>query len=176
MTNAAANPHALFGWPLWEDYMDITGGCFITQPRVINGTEMPPSGWRTPVPHRLSVIAPDHPVTAGLPESFEIDDEVYLTAPGWEAQVTPPLTSDYDMDPKHFTVSRWPMESWHHPRGTDVVAWAKASGASPVVGIAGGDGPSAYASPHYRRLLANAIAWVSSAEARDWARDAGVVA
>ena len=97
MTNAAANPHALFGWPLWEDYMDITGGCFITQPRVINGTEMPPSGWRTPVPHRLSVIAPDHPVTAGLPESCKEDSQFYAI---WQVdECLQYMPSDWMFDP-----------------------------------------------------------------------------
>ncbi|MFP6814656.1 MAG: ThuA domain-containing protein [Pseudomonadales bacterium] len=163
--------HALFGWPLWEEYMQITGGWFLTQPRLINAMEMPPSGWRTPVPHNLSVATRDHPVVEGIPDRFEIEDEVYLTAPGWEDAVVPLLTSDYDMDPANFVVSRWPMEEWDHPRGTNVVAWAKASGNSPVVGMAAGDGPAAYENAHYRRLVANAIAWVSSVEARAWARE-----
>ena len=49
------------------------------------------------------------------------------------------------------------------------IGWAKTAGRSPVVYLQPGDGPDTFAHPGYRRLVANAVAWVSSADARDWA-------
>lgn len=48
--------------------------------------------------------------------------------------------------------------------------WAKRVRNSPVVASEAGDGTAAYANPFFRRLLANAIAWVASEDARAWAR------
>jgi type 1 glutamine amidotransferase len=42
-------------------------------------------------------------------------------------------------------------------------------GRSPIVYIQPGDTAATFALPAYRRLLANAIAWVASAEAKAWA-------
>jgi hypothetical protein len=38
-----------------------------------------------------------------------------------------------------------------------------------VVYIQPGDGPDTFDRPAYRRLVGNALAWVSSADARSWA-------
>jgi hypothetical protein len=43
------------------------------------------------------------------------------------------------------------------------------AGSSPVVVTDLGDGPSAYANQGFRRLLHNALEWVSSEPARRWA-------
>ena len=60
-------------------------------------------------------------------------------------------------------------ENWTHPPGSNLVGWIKTYRRSPVVYLQFGDGPSAYADANYRKLLGNAIAWVSSQDARDWA-------
>ena len=61
-------------------------------------------------------------------------------------------------------------EDWTHPPGSNLVGWIKTYRRSPVVYLQFGDGPSAYADANYRKLLGNAIAWVSSQDARDWVR------
>jgi uncharacterized protein len=45
----------------------------------------------------------------------------------------------------------------------------KTSGRSPVAYLQSGHGPPAYANAGFRHLLANAIAWVASDDARQWA-------
>ena len=44
-----------------------------------------------------------------------------------------------------------------------------AAGTSPVAYLQPGHGPTAYANPNFRRLLANAIRWAASPAAHDWA-------
>jgi trehalose utilization protein len=64
-------------------------------------------------------------------------------------------------------------EEWQPPAGSDVIAWAKAAGNSPLVYLQPGDGEQTYADAHYRRLLGNALRWVASEAGRDWARAQG---
>jgi type 1 glutamine amidotransferase len=115
-------------------------------------------------------------VLEGLGEGFEIEDELYLFE-ACEDDVLPLLRSDYDfVDENFFSAAlavRGEMLSrrgWSHPPGTNLVAWARRQGASPIVTIAMGDGPSAYANPGFRGLLENAVRWVASPEAHAWAR------
>ena len=52
-------------------------------------------------------------------------------------------------------------EGWEHPPGSNLVGWAKNAINSRVVYLQPGDGPAAYDSPDYRRLVENAIRWVA---------------
>ena len=52
-----------------------------------------------------------------------------------------------------------------------LIGWAKSAGRSPVVYLQPGDGPDTFGQPAYRRLVANALEWVSSAAARAWAAE-----
>jgi hypothetical protein len=56
-------------------------------------------------------------------------------------------------------------DGWHHPPGSNLIAWSKRALASPLVYLQPGDGPSVFQNLHYRRLLENAVRWVA-AEAR----------
>ena len=58
---------------------------------------------------------------------------------------------------------------WAHPPGTNLIGWARRHGASPIVYLAMGDGPNAYANPGFRKVLENAVRWVASEEAHAWA-------
>ena len=115
-----------------------------------------------------------HPVCAGI-EDFALDDELYC-CPVFEDDVVPLLRADAPGGPFRETyrevlgtVGTGPP--WRHPPPSDLIAWAKAAGGSPVVYIQPGDGPDSFGQPAYRRLVGNALAWVSSAEARAWAAE-----
>tara|TARA_B110000503_G_scaffold130414_1_gene203787 strand:- start:13126 stop:13308 length:183 start_codon:yes stop_codon:yes gene_type:complete len=54
--------------------------------------------------------------------------------------------------------------------GSNLVGWVKRWGNSPVVYLQGGDDGDAMANEHFRRLVHNAVRWVSSEAAQDWAR------
>lgn len=158
--------HALAGWPSWPDYHEWLGGQFLYHPGKVRRQDWPDSGYRHDVTHRLSPVG-DHPVTAGLPESFELSDELYL-CPVFESDVTPLLRSSARFDRDEFWSADlavqgrlFDREGWQHPGGSNLVGWTKQALGSRLVYLQLGDGPSAYDNPHYRRLVENAIRWVA---------------
>ncbi|HET9078487.1 MAG TPA: ThuA domain-containing protein [Acidimicrobiales bacterium] len=167
--------HAIASWPAWDEYAQWVGGRFLYRPGSLAGRDWPDSGYAFDVTHHLSPVDPDHPVLRGLAEGLTLTDELYL-APVLEDQVVPLLRSDAVFTEDRFWSSaaaisgrRDSRDGWHHPPGSDLAAWAKRARRSPVVYLQPGDGPSAYADPGWRRLLANAIRWVASQDAHNWA-------
>jgi type 1 glutamine amidotransferase len=160
--------HAMASWPSWHRYAEVVGARFLYTPGELWGRQWPDSGYLLDVTHTVEVLAPDHPVCAGLPATFELHDELYLTppvAPG----VTPLLRTTHPMTDDHFYSAthaisgrRNAREGWSHPPGPDLLGWTHTVGASRVVYLQPGDGPSSYADPHVRRLVRNAIGHVSS--------------
>jgi type 1 glutamine amidotransferase len=160
--------HAIAGWPTWPEYAEIIGGRFLYLPGELRGRELPDSGYRHGVQHRVQPVG-DHPILEGLEDGFEIEDELYLICP-FEEDVTPLLRSDYEFTDSNFysaglVVREGKMfsnEGWSHPPGSNLIAWTHRYKQSPIVYIACGDSPAAYANPGLRRLIANAIRWVAS--------------
>ena len=166
--------HSLAAWPGWPEYAQIVGGRFHYQGAQLEGRQWPDSGYRHKVRHRVSVAA-DHPVTAGLPGQFEMVDELYL-CPVLEERVEPLLRSDYTFSSDNFYSAALAVagkmesrEGWQHPPGTNLVGWLNSYGNSPIVYIQGGDDAEALSTPHFQELVHNAVRWVSSADAREWA-------
>lgn len=167
--------HALAAWPAWPEYAEIVGGRFHYRPAQLRGQHWPDSGYRHQVTHRVNKVG-SHPVTEGIPKSFEITDELYL-CPVFEDDVIPLLRSDYDFEGQQFYSAASAVagqmnsrEGWSHTSGSNLVGWVKRHGNSPIVYLQGGDDASAMANPHFRRLVHNAVRWVSSDAARMWAR------
>ena len=164
--------HAIAGWPAWEGYADIVGGRFHYQPATLAGVDYPDSGYRHDVTHTIDVLDPSHPICAGIDSSFTITDEVYLF-PVLESRVRPLMRSRHDfVDTDFYSAdlairgSRNDRTGWHHPPGSNLVAWTKTVGASPIAYIQFGDGPVTYADANYRRILNNAIGWAAAPAAR----------
>jgi hypothetical protein len=177
--------HALAGWPAWPRYKDIVGGRFIYKrepaagepgaglPAIANPLD---SGYLHGVRHRIRIVA-EHPITAGVDRGFEIEDELYLTDID-EAGKIPLLRSEFDFDPGNFYSAHeaavngrlFTRYRWSRPKGSNLIGWLKRERNSPIVYLQCGDGPSAYSNPGFRRILANAVAWITCADARDWAR------
>ncbi len=165
--------HAIAGWPAWEGYADIVGGRFHYQPAVLDGVAYPDSGYRHDVTHTVEVLDPGHPICAGVDERFQITDELYLF-PVFEDRVEPLMRSTYDfVDTNFYSAdrairgSRNDRTGWSHPRGSNLVAWTKTVGRSPIAYLQFGDGPGTYADPTYRRILANTIAWAATTSPSD---------
>jgi hypothetical protein len=172
--------HATVSWPAWPLWRAISGTSFMLKRGVIDGVDVPGSGYRGghgPLPNAEIRLVPAgrHPVLEGLEDGFEIADELYLKTRGFEQRVVPLLRGDYAFVAENFTPPPLapPAEraGWNHPPGSDLVVWANAAGASPVVVSDLGDGPQAFANPGFRRLLCNALVWTASREARTWARE-----
>ncbi len=173
--------HAAAGWPAWPEYAEIIGGRFLYLPGELRGAPRGDSGYRHDVTHEVRVVA-DHPVTRGVPPTFSMTDELYLFEV-FEDNVVPLLRSNHAFVRDNFysaakVVREGKMfsnEGWEHERGSDLIGWIKHYHNSPIVYLQCGDDPKTYANPHYRTLLANAIAWVSSPEARAWAQQRNAV-
>jgi type 1 glutamine amidotransferase len=159
--------HALAGWPTWAEYHEWLGGQFFYHPGQSRGQAVPDSGYCHDVTHEVSVVA-DHPVTAGLPASFTLTDELYL-GQVFEGDVTPLLRSNAPFDRDHFWSAELAVagkmycrDGWEHPAGSNLVGWTKQALNSRLVYLQPGDGPATYDDPHYRRLVENAIRWVAA--------------
>ncbi len=159
--------HAVAGWPTWPGYADIVGGRFHYQPAELRGVAYPDSGYRHDVTHEIQVVAPDHPVCAGIDPVFSITDEVYLY-PVFEDTVVPLLRSSHRFEADGFYSAdrairgeRNSRKGWTHPPGSDLVAWTNSQPNSPVVYLQFGDGPQTYADSNYRKILGNAIRWAA---------------
>ena len=142
--------HALAGWPTWGDYHDWLGGQFLYHPGKVRGADWPDSGYRHDVTHEVNVVS-GHPVTAGLPASFTLTDELYL-CPTFPEGATPLLRSSAAFDRDHFWSADLAVsgkmfcnDGWSHPPGSDVIGWAKRALASRLVYLQPGDGASARA-------------------------------
>ncbi len=168
--------HAIASWPAWSAFGEMMGGRFLYQPGTFGGSEWPDSGYVFDVTHTVEVVASDHPVCAGVGERFTITDELYLF-PVLEDEVVPLLRSTHPFTDDGFHSAdrairgdRNSSEGWSHPPGSDLVGWVTNAHNSPVVYLQFGDGPVTYTDPIYRRLVANAIDWVTSDDAHRWAR------
>lgn len=173
--------HALGGWPAWAEYAEILGGRFSYSSCTLRGRRWPASGHRHGVRQRLTVVDPTHPVCEGLGDGFDIVDEVFL-CPVFTSSITPLLRSDFSFDdhdvvPVTSTLDPTSHDAgWRHPKGSDVVVWAKRYERSPLVYVQPGGTPSTFANPGYRRLVANALRWSVSPAAHAWASGGAGVA
>lgn len=170
--------HATVGWPAWPLWRAISGSSFMLTAGELQGAEVPGSGYRGahgPLPNATIQLKPQcaHPVLEGLAGGFEITDELYLKTAGFEADVVPLLRGDYDFVAGNFSppplAPAAEQAAWDHPPGSDLLVWANACGASPIIVSEVGDGPLAYDNPAYRKLIGNALRWLASAAAREWA-------
>ena len=166
--------HALAGWPGWPGWAEVLGGRYHYAPAQLRGQAWPDSGFRY-ANYTAHVVAPEHPVCAGVSD-FRLSDELYC-CPIFEADVLPLLRA-VDADPGPFretlaeVLGSPPAQPpWQHPPASDLIGWATSTGASPVVYLQPGDGPPTFADETFRRLLANALAWVASPEAHTWAAE-----
>ena len=167
--------HAIAGWPTWPGYAELVGGRFHYQPAVLRAVDYPDSGYRFDVRHRVELLDVDHPICQGVAPSFDITDELYLF-PVFDDDVVPLMRSTYEFVDANFYSAdhairgrRNTNEGWRHPEGSNLVAWVKHAGRSPLAYIQFGDGAETYADANYRRIVANAIRWAASAEAHQWA-------
>jgi type 1 glutamine amidotransferase len=161
--------HSLASWVhTWPEYPEIVGAAADWDyPFKLRGKEWPYSGFRGGVQQHISVVDKSHPVVAGLGDGYDIVDETYL-CPMFEDSVHPLLRTDFKTVDSNF-----PMQSalgWHHPPGSNLAGWYKSAENTPIVYLQNGHGPTAWANPSFRTLMTNAIKWVHSSEAKQWAK------
>lgn len=128
--------HALLGCPFWPEYERICGGKYVYLEEQMKDGVTSSDYTRAAVDIPVTVVAPEHPVTAGL-KDFVLHDELYThlhMLPG----VTPLLTT-----------------------GGAPLAWTRMEKKSRVVVTMVGHGSPAYEDPNFRKLLAQSIRWVA---------------
>ncbi|KOH46795.1 hypothetical protein NC99_03810 [Sunxiuqinia dokdonensis] len=132
--------HALVSYQEWDEFQNIVGGRYYDQERYKNTPENGFSTYLhdTNIPVRL--LAPEHPVTSGL-KDFTLFDEVYGNT--W---VSPDVT---------------PLLGTNHRESSPIIGWEHTYGASKVIYLQPGHGKSSYENPNYRRLLQNALLYLS---------------
>lgn len=164
--------HSIAGWPAWPSYTDYLGGTFLYRPGQVRDEEKPDSGYRHKVDYVAEVVNPEHPIMAGIPASFPMNDELYL-GEVFESEVTPLLRARYAYVQDNFYSATAAMEGrmfnnegWEHAEGSNLIGWTKRAGNSPLVYLQPGDDKITYDNPVYRRLVENAIHWVISPQAR----------
>ena len=165
--------HALAGWPAWPGWAEVLGGRYHYAPAELRGEPWPDSGFRY-AQYTARVVDRHHPVCADV-DDFKLNDELYC-CPVFADDVIPLLRADAPDGPFRETYREVlgtpdPGPAWQHPAPSDLIGWAKSAGRSPVVYIQPGDGPDAFGHPAYRRLVGNALEWVSSADAHAWAAE-----
>jgi type 1 glutamine amidotransferase len=163
--------HALAGWPGWPAWAEVLGGRYHYAPARLRGSDWPDSGFRY-ADYTARVIDRGHPVCAGI-DDFALSDELYR-CPVFEDDVVGLLRADATPGEFHETFhevlgTARDGAPWTHPPASDLIGWATSAGTSPIVYLQPGDGPETFADPTFRRLVGNALAWVASADARDWA-------
>lgn len=138
--------HALCSNTRWPEYEKMISGKYLLEEEVREGKVMPPSTYRHDVDISVEITDPDHPVTQGV-RDFTIRDEVYggfVTRP----EIHPLLRTS-------------------HPESSPVIGWTHHYARSRIVYLELGHDHQAYENPMFRRLLHNAIVWVSSESGSD---------
>jgi len=160
--------HAIAGWPAWPLYAELLGGAFLYRPGMLKGVPRRDGGYRHDVAYEAVAAAPGHPVLAGVPKRFALTDELYLYDV-FEDEVTPLLRADYSFACGNFYSAAAAVAGrmndnagWTRPPGSDLIGWTRRAGNSKLVYLQPGDGPAAYANPHLRRLVENAIRFVTA--------------
>lgn len=158
-----ATHHALAGWPTWDGWADVLGGRFLYAPGRLRGADVPASGYRMDT-YRVHPVA-GHPVTDGV-EPFELTDELYL-CPVFESAVVPLLTTDADLSPASMIDTY--REVRHGERvaappqpASRLLGWAHEPANSRIVYLLPGHTVATMQHRAYRRVLTNALAWVSA--------------
>jgi type 1 glutamine amidotransferase len=126
--------HALLSYPMWTEYERICGGKYVYLAAQMTNGITSSDYTRTNVDIPVTIVAKNHPVTAGL-QDFVLHDELYLNVhmlPG----VTPLMKT-----------------------GDELVAWTRVEKKSRVVGIIVGHG--CYADSNFQKLLAQSIHWTA---------------
>ena len=125
----------------WDEFEAVLGGKYHEKAGEKNGRPYEASSYLEGVDVPVQVVNPWHPVTEGIDDFVLHDDEVY-----GNFEVLP------DVHPLLETV---------HPKSTRTIGWWHVTGKSRVVYLQPGHGLTAYENPIYRRLVKQAIRFVS---------------
>jgi type 1 glutamine amidotransferase len=133
--------HSICAFDDWPEYWNIIGGKYFHKPTIFKGKEYPACSYIHDLHFNVKNANPKHPVTKGV-QDFEIFDETYK---GYyvEDDVTPLLTTD-------------------EPSSNPIIGWTKKYGKARIVVLQSGHDVPTFENPNFRRLLKQAIIYVSN--------------
>jgi len=99
----------------------------------------------------VNAVKPDHPVMKGVPQSFEIEDELYYV--NAEAEKLPPGTA-----PIEVLAETSPSVKFGKPHPA---VWITQHPSARIAGIAMGHDERVHDLPAFKTLLANAVRWAA---------------
>ncbi|MCU0363244.1 MAG: ThuA domain-containing protein [Bacteroidales bacterium] len=132
--------HSICAFDNWPEYFRIIGGKYFHNETTVGTKSFEPSSYVHDLKFVVKVSNQNHPVTKGV-KDFEINDETYK---GYyvEEGVTPLLTTS-------------------EPSSTPVIGWTKKYGKARIVTLQSGHDVPTYENPSFRRILKQAIEWVT---------------
>lgn len=131
--------HALVSYQDWPEFQNIIGGKYLLSE--VNGH--PKSTYKHDVNIPIEIVDHNHPITSGL-DNFQIRDEVY-----GDFLVNSNVT---------------PLLKTNHPLSTELIGWCHTYSNSKIVYLQSGHDHHAFENRNFRKLLINAIHWVSSSD------------
>lgn len=138
--------HSLGSYQNWDEYEKILGGKYYLAAGTKDGKPHEASTYQHDIEVPVHVVDPKHPVTRGVSD-FMLHDEVYGKCE---------VLSDMH-----------PLLQTSQPQSSKTIAWWHLYGKSRVVFIQPGHDHWAYENPVYRKLVKQAIVWVSGKGEKD---------
>jgi type 1 glutamine amidotransferase len=128
--------HALLSFQNWPDYEHAVGGLYLLDTKQYSDKPWPASTYQGDADMQITVLDPNHPVTAGIPD-FHIKDEIYRGV--------------------HTTADIHPLLACE---GKPLV-WCRDEKNSHVVTLIIGHGSGTWENPTFQKLLGNSLRWVA---------------
>jgi hypothetical protein len=126
--------HALVSYQNWDEFEKIIGGRYVEKGEGIPQEKL--STYQHDVWVDIEVVDSQHPVTKGF-HDFRLFDEVY-----GNYRVLPDVT---------------PLLKTNHPESAPVIGWENKYNASTIVYLQPGHDSNAFNSPHFRKLIHQAV-------------------
>ncbi len=130
--------HCMGSFQEWPEYIKIIGGRYNLQASEQGGVKYEASTYKHGADFTVHIEDSRHPITRGLSD-FEVHDETYKKC-------------SFEKD-NHLLLTT------NHPESDTEIGWVRKYGKGRVCLIMVGHGPSVYANPTYRQLVARAIRW-----------------
>jgi len=132
--------HSICSYQDWDEYETIVGGRYHLKAGTKDGRAFEASTYKHDVEVPVHVVDPGHPVVQGI-QDFILHDEAY---------------GKYEVLP-----DMHPLLETDHPESAKTIGWWHVYGKSPIVFIQLGHDHWAYEHPMFRKLVRQAIVWVS---------------
>jgi len=137
-TGVVALHHSMGSFQEWPEYIKIIGGRYNLKASEQGGVKREASTYEHDADFTVHIEDTKHPITRGLSD-FQVHDETYKKC-------------SFEKD-NHLLLTT------NHPDSDRELGWVRSYGRGKVCFIMVGHGPSIYAHPTYRQLVARAIRW-----------------